>query len=846
MQFLQKSFETDSTFSSGVRLICGNLSFELTMRHVLLLFAAIIFQLTAPAAVNCLDAQTVKTRDGSSTLKGEMESIHQHFGINFVYDSSLELDVPFAGKTITFRTGKDEDALREALLFLFADAGIEFEIMKKYVVLTKAGSKKKPKDYTILIEEQHDTINESIVTAQVDPMRNTTQTGLKRIDSKDINSGFALFSTPDVIKTLQLMPGVNSGTELLSGFYVHGGDGSDNLFLLDGVPIYQISHLAGLFSSFNSDVIGNLDFYKSGFPARYGSKMSSVVDVTTKDGDFNEYHGLFAIGLIDGRLQFEGPLWKGKTSFNVGLRRTWTETITIPVFAYVNHLNKPDKIGGRYAFSDLNAKITHKFSDSNILTANFYTGRDVLKISSDSESSYSEPQFGNISERDIVNGKLAWGNVLGSLNWNYDINDNLSLKNIVYYSGSLSGLSVVITEIDQKEDGSTDKLVLGQYNNSDVHNIGLKSDAHHLLGSRQKLRYGADAQFHIYEPNGTAKTDSFVDGKTFTAVAYSDSLRYNAVEVSLYGEDEIAVTDAFSVNAGLRYSLYATGDKVWHSLEPRVAMKYSFNDRITAKASYTEMSQPAHLVSSIYLDLPTNAWLPSTPKIRPSRSREVAGGLYMNLPRHMHLNVEGWYKRMYNLLEYAGAYNVFPPLTGWEECYRNGLGRSWGAELDFGYDNGRTEANVYYTLSWNQRYFEDFFHTWYRDRNDNRHKLTLMAKHKFGKRFEIYGAWNWHSGNRVTMATHKSANGDYIYTEPNNVRLPDYHRLDVGMNFVKTTKRGNTSIWNLSIYNAYCRTNPITAEVYSRTLKAEETFAYYGVAIGIIPIVPTFSYTLKF
>ena len=248
--------------------------------------------MTLPAAVIGLDAQTVKTRDESSTLKGEMESIHQHFGVNFVYDSSLELDVPFAGKTITFRTGKDEDALREALLFLFADTGIEFEIMKKYVVLTKAGAKKKPKDYTILIEEQHDTIDESIVTAQVDPKRNATQTGLKRIDSKDINSGFALFSTPDVIKTLQLMPGVNSGTELLSGFYVHGGDGSDNLFLLDGVPIYQIRHLAGLFSSFNSDVIGSMDFYKSGFPARYGSKMSSVVDVTTKDGDFNEYHGL--------------------------------------------------------------------------------------------------------------------------------------------------------------------------------------------------------------------------------------------------------------------------------------------------------------------------------------------------------------------------------------------------------------------------------------------------------------------------------------------------------------------------------------------------------------------------
>jgi hypothetical protein len=263
------------------------------------------------------------------------------------------------------------------------------------------------------------------------------------------------------------------------------------------------------------------------------------------------------------------------------------------------------------------------------------------------------------------------------------------------------------------------------------------------------------------------------------------------------------------------------------------------------------MSQPTHLVSSLYLDLQTNSWLPSTAKIRPSRSREVAGGVYSNLSHHLHLNVEGWYKHMYNLLEYAGSYSIFPPLTGWESCYRTGMGRSWGAEVDFGFDNGRTQANVYYTLSWSQRKYDDFYHSWYRDRNDNRHKLTLMAKHKFGKRFELYGAWNYHSGNRVTMATHEiETSGGYyntadVFSEPNNVKLPDYHRLDLGFNFIKNTKRGNTSIWNLSVYNAYCRTNPITAYIDSEYVDGEK-IAYYGAASGIIPIIPTFSYTLKF
>ena len=705
---------------------------------------------------------------------------------------------------------------------------------------------KKSKDYTVLVEERRDTLEESIVTALIDQKRNATQTGLKRIDSKDLNSGFALFSTPDVIKTLQMLPGVSSGTELLSGFYVHGGDGSDNLFLLDGVPIYQISHLVGMFSSFNTDVIESLDFYKSGFPARYGSKMSSVVDVTTKDGDFSSYHGTFALGLIDGRLQFEGPIWKDRTSFNVGLRRTWTETLSVPILAIINRYNKPDKVRGGYAFTDLNAKVTHKFSDNNRLTANFYIGNDAPRLYNDSYYQNRDENGQYQTERDISDISLSWGNILGSLNWNYAVNDCLSVRNIAYYSGSRSSLSFSYETIDYKKNS----IKSGEYYTSDVHNMGVKSDWFHTVTPKQKLRYGGTLQYHIYCPDATAKTDIVMDDISLTNVAYADSLKYNTIEASLYAEDEVAFTDAFSINAGLRYTLYSAAGKVWHSLEPRLAMKYTFNDMITAKASYTEMSQPSHLVSSLYLDLPTNAWLPSTARICPSRSREVAGGVYMNLSHYLHLNVEGWFKYMYNLLEYAGSYSLMPPLTNWESSFRTGDGRSWGAELDFGFDNGKTQANVYYTLAWSQRKFDDFYHSWYRDRNDNRHKLTLMAKHKFSKRFELYGAWNYHSGNRITLATHEvNVEGSYkirdVYGEPNNVKLPDYHRLDLGFNFIKNTKRGNLSIWNLSVYNAYCRVNPITA--YSEYDHMDDVrIAYYGVSLGVIPIIPTFSYTLKF
>ena len=785
------------------------------------------------------------------TIRSEMEVIHEKFGVNFVFDSSIDLNIPYSGRPVadmisgkrsTVTPDSDRASLELCLETLFKDTDIEYEIMKKYIVLTQADKRRKPKDYTIFIEEQHDTLSGSVITALIDPKRNSTQTGLKRIDSRTINSGFALFSTPDVVKTLQMMPGVSSGTELLSGFYVHGGDGSDNLFLLDEVPIYQSSHLLGLFSSFNSDVIECMDFYKSGFPARYGSKMSSVVDITTKDGDFKEYHGLFSIGLIDGRFQLDGPIWKDKTSFNIGLRRTWTETVTMPIMAYLNNVDSPDKNNFRYAFTDLNAKITHKFSDRSVLSANYYTGKDVFKYLYDDHSYYYTDGYGSerVPTREMIDIHLGWGNTVGSLNWNYNVSDDLAISSKLYYSGSFSGFGYID---EQDEEGKYD--MVGMTYNSRVHTVGLKSDVYHKLNDKHRLRYGASAQLHYYRPNFNSVVETVRGENKFKYHPSADSLSYNTFESALYAEDEIAVSDKFSVNVGLRYGLYATNEKVWHSLEPRLAMKYTFNDAMTAKASYTEMSQPSHLISSLYLDLPTNMWLPSTQKIRPSRSREVAAGLYTNISPTVHLNVEGWYKHMYNLIEYAGPYSIFPPLTDWEYGYKSGQGRSWGTELDFGYSNGKTEVNAYYTLSWSQRKFDDFYRGWYSDRNDNRHKLTLMARHKFTKRFEIYGAWNYHTGNRITLSSHQTPDGINVYPKPNNVKVPDYHRLDVGLNFVKNTKRGNTSIWNLSVYNAYCHLNPISAlEEYHHLDNV--TLANYGSAVGIIPIIPTFSYTLKF
>ena len=229
-------------------------------------------------------------------------------------------------------------------------------------------------------QELRDTLDASRVSVIREKMRNTTLTGLMHLESKQLSSGIALFGTPDVIKKLQRLPGVAAGNELMNGLYVHGGDGNDNLFLLDGVPLYNISHFGGFFSSFNTDVIDNLDFYKSGFPARYGGRMSSVVDVETREGNMEEYHGRFSLGLIDGRIQVEGPIVKGKTSFNLGLRRSWMEVVTIPAIWYANSRNGADNtVGGNYSMWDINARLTHRFAPGNVLNVTLYTGADNLR-----------------------------------------------------------------------------------------------------------------------------------------------------------------------------------------------------------------------------------------------------------------------------------------------------------------------------------------------------------------------------------------------------------------------------------------------------------------------------------
>lgn len=793
------------------------------MKHILSIFsAAVMAVLMSAAPSHEAFALPVSVRQERPTLRSQMKAVHERLGVNFVYDSALEIDMECASASVSGN-------LEESLDAIFSGTGISYEIMKKYVVLTKEGSRKKPKDYTIFIEEQTDTLDEARITAWINRKRNGTQTGLEHIDASYMKRGFAALSAPDVLRALQGLSGVTGGTELMNGLYVHGGTGNDNLYMYDGVPQYSVSHLAGLYSAFNTDIVDGVDFYKSGFPARFGGRLSSVVDVTTRDGSMTDYKGSFTVGLINGAVQFEGPIVKGRTSFNVGMRRSWLDVLTVPGFAIYEDVSDDgiyEDILVRYAMTDFNAKITHRISDDDILRFGAVTGHDMLAYSM---SEKYRPDTYMVNDENYA---IRWGNMMGYGDWYHRFSDRLDADFKLYYTQFRSRISWDREESRNEAQyrfNQTEKWLTG------IYDVGMKGDFDHRLTSVHRLRYGADLMLHVYSPQLSWKTEAMNGTEEGDRSEGNESETYVGSEISIYAEDEMSVNGWFSANAGFRAVLFGVKGKTYFRFEPRLALSFRTGEWASIKLSYTEMNQYSHRLTTAYIDLPSSFWMPSTKDVAPMRSRQFAAGAYLTFPFSMRLDIEGFYKTMDHIREYNG-YRLFPPIEGWEKHFPEGKGRSYGLETSLVYNTVRTHASVNYTLSWSGRLFPQMYPLWFPDRLDHRHRVNISASHRFGKRFEMYLGWCWHTGNRITVDSHGMTGNTPVYASPNNAILPDYHRLDVGFNFRKTTKRGNESIWNLSIYNAYCRMNPIYA------------YEQYGeiTTIGLIPIIPTFSYTLKF
>lgn len=728
------------------------------------------------------------------------------------------------------------------------------------------------RDTVLTIElEPSASLQEVVITGQSNDKQSvlSTQMGALEINQQTIRSTPVMFGEADIIKTLQLTPGVSAGTEGTAGMYVRGGNVDENLFLIDGNPVYQINHIGGIFSAFNPEAISGMDFFKSGFPSRYGGRLSSVVDVHTKEGNMKEYHGSASIGLISGNLNFEGPIIKDRTSFNIGLRRTWLDVLSAPAVAIANKITKKDgtRLRARYAFHDLNLKVNHIFNDRSRMYLSLYNGNDVLKGGStdfpdqDSDNNYNY-------DSDV---SLRWGNIMATAGWTYVFNNRLFGKVSGVFTRYHSRLRNTEHDVVGNE-GDEDYSDSFRENetNTGITDFGLRTSFDYLPASAHHIRFGGDYLVHRFHPEYNRSVAYEKNEETSVEIGqeFANDLLWGH-EAGVYAEDDWTLSSAVRLNAGLRFSLFNVQGKTYTGLEPRVSLRWLLDDNLSFKASYSRMNQYVHLISNSFISLPTDAWMPVTRKLKPLISDQVSAGFYYNLNKEYNFSVEGYYKTLDNLLEYRDGHTFTPSFVNWEDKLTAGEGRSYGAEFMVRKETGRTTGWVGYGLSWSDRQFDELNQgARYPARFDNRHKLNIVVMHKISPKVELSAAWSYASGNHVTLSlenyyengTGSPTNNDnrYMgasesidyYEGRNNYQLPAYHRLDLGIKIYRPKKKGRMGIWTVSIYNVYSRMNPFM--IYKSDKTVPDPGSSYGKnvpvfkTIGIMPIIPSISYTCKF
>ncbi len=733
------------------------------------------------------------------------------------------------------------------------------------------------RDTVLTIElEPSASLQEVVVTGQSTSKQSvlSTQMGALEINQQTIRSTPVMFGEADIIKTLLLTPGVSSGTEGTAGMYVRGGNVDENLFLIDGNPVYQINHIGGIFSAFNPEAISGMDFFKSGFPSRYGGRLSSVVDVHMKEGNMKEYHGSATLGLISGNLNFEGPIVKDRTSFNISLRRTWLDVLSAPALAIANKITKKDGIRtrARYAFHDLNLKVNHIFNDRSRMYFSLYNGNDVLKGGSTDYPSdfYSDVKSYNY-DTDV---SLRWGNIMATTGWTYVFNNRLFGKFSGVFTRYHSKLRSTELDIEGKEgESGYSERFSENSTNTGIMDLGVRTSFDYLPVHSHHIRFGGDYLVHRFRPeyNRSSSFDKSQDFISNINKEYANDLLWGH-EAGVFAEDDWTLLPSVRINAGVRFSLFNVQGKTYTGVEPRVSLRWLLADNLSFKASYSRMNQYVHLISNSFISLPTDAWMPVTRKLKPLLSDQVSAGFYYDLNKTYSFSVEGYYKTMENLLEYRDGHTFTPSYLNWEDKLTAGDGRAYGAEFMVRKETGRTTGWIGYGLSWADRKFDELnLGERYPARFDNRHKLNIVVMHKISPKVEISAAWSYASGNHVTLSlenymengslNYVHGNGydlpytgswgiDY-YEGRNNYQLPAYHRLDLGIKIYRPKKKGRMGIWTVSIYNVYSRMNPFMIHKTDKEVRDPSSSYGYKVVpvfktVGIMPIIPSVSYTYKF
>ena len=697
------------------------------------------------------------------------------------------------------------------------------------------------------------TLQEVEITDQhLPPLQEQTQMSKVGVAVAQAKAMPRMLGETDVLRTIQAMPGVGGGMEGTSSIHVRGGSPDQNLILLDGTPVYNSSHLFGLFSVFNPDIIKNVDLYKGAFPARYGGRLSSVVDISMKDGDMHGYHGEVSLGLIASRVMVEGPIIKGKTSFIITGRRTYADLLAQD--AAIEGLKLGDSGEFWAYFFDANVKINHIFSPKDRLFLSGYGGRDNMRVKRDK----GFDSLNGVAKRyyEKMNFALGWGNQAYSLRWNHIYNPRLFSNVTVNYSEFLFD-----TEYEYKfeaQNAITEKdSMYGRYF-SKVQNAGAKIDFEFRPNPLHTFRFGAQATWHIFQP-GITRFMNVSDSLQLTDTAYNN-ITNKGVELSLYWEDDFKIADSMYLNLGTHASSFLVSGRSYISVQPRLGFRYLLPRKWAFKLSYTSMTQYIHLLTNNATFLPTDLWVATTKKVPPMFSNQFAIGLAKTSNDNMfEMSMELYAKTMQNVIEYQETADNFQSATNnWEDNVVVGRGWSYGSEFLLQKKKGKFKGWIGYTLAWSERAFPNVNNgAVFPYKYDRRHDLEVVLTQQLGKRWELSAQWEFATGAPLTLPS-----GSYerimdpsphlppttvdprdvdLIGNRNTLRMENTHRLDIGATHTKVRKR-TRYILNISLYNVYNQKNPFfyTYKRNEETLKRELT------KFSILPILPSISYAIKF
>ncbi|MEO6167328.1 MAG: TonB-dependent receptor, partial [Chitinophagales bacterium] len=674
--------------------------------------------------------------------------------------------------------------------------------------------------------EGEDTKDENVRSAQMGKF----DLSMERIKTLPI-----LFGEQDILKTIQLLPGIQGGGEGSSGFYVRGGGPDQNLILLDEATVYNASHLFGFFSVFNSDAIHNTTLYKEGMPAEYGGRISSVLDLSMKDGNNQSFHGSGGIGVIASRLTLEGPIVKGKSSFIVSGRRTYIDVITKP------YVQKSDFAGSAYYFYDLNAKANYKFSDKDRIYLSGYFGRDVFSFSSND-----------------INLQIPWGNATATLRWNHLFSNKLFMNASAIYQ-------------DYQFELTANQNLFEFSLFSGIRDFNTKIDFDYFPTVRHQVKFGVNYIYHIFQP-------SSISGKSGDVEFNPEGIQQlYAHEGAAYVQDQFDLTENIQISGGLRISyfeqvgpykkllyngftgfpedsiVYKTGEhiKTYGGIEPRLMARLSINKSSSLKAAFTINNQYIHLVTNNGTTLPTDIWVPSSSLVKPQIGYQYSLGYFKNFKENaFETSVEIYYKSLQNQIEYKEGYTPTPN-ENLEESFVFGEGSSYGIEFFVNKKYGKFTGWIGYTLAFTDRVFPDLNNgEAFPYRYDRRHNVSVVGSYRLNDHWTLSATFVFQTGIAFTLPDSKyfiEGNILTYYNGVNATRLPDYHRMDIAATYEGRKDRKFQSGWSFSIYNLYNRANPyFIYNDYSGDFLQDPEITIQAKQVSLFPIIPSITWNFKF